>query len=356
VRASNVAVVLLVMAPVSAAACGSRGDATAPDSNQSTNPGPAYDAGYTAPVFDGGGSPGDEAGIDATDAETTDAETTDAATIDAPSGDAAAGDADAGPVFPPACPQSSTWPTTARVPSIAAAGFDRFGGISAGALSVAWTTAAGAVYVADRATATSAFGAQALLDPGAIALASGRVALAPTGLELVATRADGSSFVSFFRTSLSGAWSPTSSKEFDTIAAMRGESGGGFSEPVISAGGNSLFYLLALPNQAPVLYESTWDATIKAWGTGAALPNAEFAISSASQARRPTGAASDGRTLFFFDEVSGVERAAWRDSPASPFSFFASLPSLPEAAPVDDCTTLYFHGSDSAGQGLFTGS
>jgi hypothetical protein len=187
-------------------------------------------------------------------------------------------------------------------------------------------------------------------------LANDRVALAPTGLELVATLADGSSFVSFYRTSMPGTWAPTSSKEFTTIATMRSDSGGAFSQPVVSADGNALFYLLALPNEPPVFYESTWDASAKAWGTGGALPNAEFAIASAAQLRRATGAASDRRTLFFFDEVAGHERAAWRSAPGAPFTAFADLPNVAEAAPIDDCTVLYFHGTDSMGQGLFTGA
>jgi hypothetical protein len=300
-------------------------------------------------MTDAGGSPGDAA-------ETQETGVTDAETRDGSSGDGDTGDAEAGPLVPPACAPTSTWGTVARIASIPSAGFDRFGGISAGALSVAWTTAAGAVYVADRASSTAPFGAPALIDPGSVELSTGRVAIMPTGLELVATLADRSSFVSFFRTSVSGTWSPTRSKEFDTIRAMRSESAGGkFSEPVVGADGASLFYLLALPDQPPFLYESKWDSSIKEWGTGVALPDPEFAISNSAKVRRPTGASSDARTLFFFDEIAGTERAAWRESGAAPFSFFANVPSAPEAAPIDDCTALYFQGTDSEGPGLFTG-
>jgi hypothetical protein len=135
---------------------------------------------------------------------------------------------------------------------------------------------------------------------------------------------------------------------------MRAESGGTFSEPVVSADSKSLFYLLALPNNLPALYESPWDSAQKAWATGTALPNAEFAISAASGLRRATGASSDDRTLFFYDEQLGHERAAWRSSPTSPFDMFGEVPSAPEAAPIEDCSVLYFHGTDASGQGLFT--
>lgn len=253
-------------------------------------------------------------------------------------------ESEAAPVFPPACPTWGRWSTSARVASIAPAGFDWFGAISADARAVAWTTAAGAVYVADRASPADPFGAPALLDPGTYSLTSGRVALAPTGLELIATLADGSSFIGFYRASAGAAWSPSAGKEFETVATMRGESGGAFSEPVVSADGSSLFYLLALPNQPPVLYESPWDTSLRQWGLGAALSSPELAMTTAAQVRRATGASSDRLTLFYFDEIAGTERAAWREAPGSPFTMFAALAALPEAAPVGDCSVLDFRG------------
>jgi hypothetical protein len=242
----------------------------------------------------------------------------------------------------------------ARDPSIAAAGFDLLGGLSVNGQSVAWTTAGGTVYVADRPTATAPFGAPTAVMPPSIRLNGGRVALSPTGLELIAVLANGSSFVHLVRPSVGVAWAPTDGTEFATLASMISETGGAFSEPVSSGSGLSLFYLLALPPAPPALYESQFANAAKAWGVGRALPNQEFAIASTSSRRRPTGASFDNRTLFFFDEALGHERAAWRDSPLSPFSEFRDLPALPGAVPVEDCTTLYFHGSDAAGQGLFT--
>jgi len=93
-----------------------------------------------------------------------------------------------------------------------------------------------------------------------------------------------------------------------------------------------------------------------AWDVGPTFMDTALTSASATQERRPTGASADRRTLFFFDEVAGHERAAWRTSAkADAFSFFADLPSDPEAAPTADCMTLYLHGMDSQGQGLFTG-
>lgn len=302
--------------------------------------------------------------LDAGSADT--GRTTESGTAESGAGDGGSSDGsgvgndggeDDGAVPLPVCRQGVGWSTLARVTSIAANGFDRFGAISASQLTVAWTTSAGVIYVADRTSNTGAFGTPAALDPGAIQLANDRVALGPTGLLLIAPLADGSSFAAFVRSSIGAAWAPDPStpSEFHTIASALAEPGGAFSEPVVSADGLSFFYLLALGSGLPELYESTWDAVMGQWAYGNPLPNAEFAITDASQVRRATGASSDRRTLFFFDEVSGNERAAWRDSPTSPFTQFADLPSLPEAAPGGDCVTLYFHGSDASGEGLFTG-
>jgi hypothetical protein len=192
-----------------------------------------------------------------------------------------------------------------------------------------------------------------------VSLANGRVALTASGFKLIATLASGSSFVSLVRSSVGGAWTVAMSNEWAFVAAMIAESGGAMSEPVVSADGQSLFYLLTIGTGAgtpPILYESTWDSKAKQWTSGLPLPNAEFAITSASQRRRATGASDDRRTLFFFDEVSGKERAAWRASPTAPFDKFVDVAAAPEAAPSANCNPLYFHGSDATGQGLFTAS
>jgi hypothetical protein len=263
------------------------------------------------------------------------------------------GSAQDGPgVAQPDCVQGG-WTTTAPVPSIPTASFHRFGAVAAPQTTVAWTEVAGAVFVADRSSAAAAFGAPVAVDTTASPVADDRVALMPNGLELIATRSDRKSLTSFVRASVGGAWSPsTALDEFKYISAALSESGGAFSEPVVSADGLSLFYLLATGNALPVLTESAWNPATKAWDMGMALPNPEFAITSATQRRRPTGASSDRRTLFFFDEVAGHERVVWRASPTAPFDFFDDLALAPEAAPAESCRTLYFQSGDpDAGSG-----
>lgn len=293
----------------------------------------------------------------------------DGAPSDAESGSdgGAASDAalETGSAVLPICREGFTWSTTARVPSIASTGFDRFGAISADELTVAWTTAAGTIYVADRTSNTGDFGPPEAIDPGSMQLANGRVALMPDGLELIATLADGSSFTAFDRVStMLSNWQPSTSDEFKFIAATITESGGSFAEPVVSADGQSLFYLLTIGPALPVLYESPWDSGSQTWQLGQPIAGSEFVAQDGSATdggaamlvRRPTGASSDRLTLFYFDEVLGHELGAWRSSLGEPFETFADLANLPEVAPSADCAYVYFHGTDDAGQGLFTGT
>jgi hypothetical protein len=283
----------------------------------------------------------------------------DAAPTDDGSPQDAAGDSDAADAGPDAtfaqCNQTLGWPMVARVPSIASMGFDTFGGVAWSGRTVAWSTMAGAVFVADRASPTAAFDAPVALDPGPMVIGKGKVALSDSGLKLIAPSADGRTFVSFVRASLGAPWGASLGNEFANFSSTTVELGGSISEPVVSADSLSLFYLLVLQSgTSPVLYESQWNAPMRAWDPGTPLPNPEFAITDATHRRRPTGASGDRRTLFYFDEVTGKERAAWRSAPTAPFDTFVDLPQTPEAAPDENCQALYFRGTDTSGPGLFT--
>jgi hypothetical protein len=333
------------------AACGHGGSGAGVLNNEAPP-----DAGQDVTEADGSPPPGDS-GAGASDVAAGDHSSDgagDGTTTDA-------GKSDAAPPPPPedgspppisTCMPADGWSTLTRVASIASTGFDVFGSVSGGGTTVAWTTSAGAVYVADRASATDSFGTPAQVSTGATQLSTGRVALDVLGLKLVATLASGKSFVAFVRASTSSAWVQSQTNEFNAIATIEG--GPVVSNPVLSGDGQALYYILQLGTNAPVLVESPWDPTTKQWGVGNDLTNPEFQMTSASQLRRPTGAASDRQTLFFFDEMVGHERAAYRNSPGQDFDYFQDLPNVPEAAPIDDCLTLYFHGMDASGQGLFT--
>jgi hypothetical protein len=275
--------------------------------------------------------------------------------------DGTAGDAgDEGPPGPPICHDDFTWSAITRVASIAGAGFDRFGSVSADELTVVWSDAAGDIFYADRLSTSDDFGAAAPVT-STVALANDRVAIDPTGLELIATLADGSSFTTLERLERGKPWQAGASvpDQFANIeSTLSLGASGSVSNPVISADGSSFFFVAsgAVGASGPVLYEAVWDQASGSWGFPSSFPNAELMASAVAQEKRPTGASADDRTLFFFDEGAGRQRAAWRGAPTSPFDEFVDLPALPEAVPSGDCTTVYFRGSDDAGAGLFVGS
>jgi len=58
------------------------------------------------------------------------------------------------------------------------------------------------------------------------------------------------------------------------------------------------------------IYESTRNGPVT-WPIGAAVSGKVLQVVGTSR-RRPTGVSFDRRTLFYWDEASGTERAAWR--------------------------------------------
>jgi hypothetical protein len=332
-----------------AAGCGHSNPAEPPDSNG--NDASMTDAAGTDGAQGEAASGDAKAPEDANpgDASSSEASSPEAGAPDAPQGDAGLVDAS---TLPPECSPSFTWSKVTSVPSVAGANFGRFGSVSANELTVAWMSSTGAVFVADRASTSAPFGMPMQLDPGTVALAMGRVALTNSGQKLIATLAGGTAFVSFVRGGDAGTWTQEPTTEFININGMISEAGGAFAEPVVSVDGVSLFYVLTLGMNNPAVFESTWDSSTKTWTFGSQLPNPELATSSATELRRPTGASSDRRTLFFYDGTTAKERAAWRSSPTAPFGTFVDVTIAPEAAPAESCNTLYFQGTG----GLFTAS
>jgi hypothetical protein len=249
---------------------------------------------------------------------------------------------------PPRCDPAHAWGAPTGVPLTPTASFARFSGVAASELTIAWTQADGTVYVADRAATTDPFGTGQPIAVGSTALAMDRVALSAEGQTLLALTADRTAFVGFNRSGAGFAWQPLPSAQFANLAGMTAEGGTTLSEPVLGADGASLFFLVTPSAGAPFLVESTYDAVSRTWSGGVGFPNSELASTDPTHRRRPTGASSDGLTLFFYDEVAGVERAAWRSTADAAFDQFVDLVDLDEAAPSSSCATLYIVPSADA--------
>jgi hypothetical protein len=230
--------------------------------------------------------------------------------------------------------------------------FGRFGAVSSDELSVAWTSSEGDVYVADRPVSPGAFNTAVKINE--VALAVDRAALSANGLQVLAVAEKRGSLVEFTRASRSEAFVQGDGSDLSGLANVF-EGGGTISEPVLGGDGESLFFLIELPDQAPILYESKWSYADNVWGIAAGFRNQELQSVDASHRRRPTGGSSDGLTLFFYDEVNQVERGGWRESPTTPFIHFEDIGAFPDAAPNFRCDLLYYTGRDGDGPGLFVG-
>jgi hypothetical protein len=172
---------------------------------------------------------------------------------------------------------------------------------------------------------------------------------------MVAIRDDRAAFLGFERSGRSAPWVSSSGLEFTQVRAVF-EGGALVSEPVLSGDKSSFMFLVTRPGQASALYEATWDAMQHSWGLPAQVLNPELQSTNDGKRRRPTGISADGRTLFYFDEVTHLERAAWRDSPTAAFGLFKDVGSaFAEAVPNLRCDTLYYQGQDSLGPGVFMG-
>jgi hypothetical protein len=319
------------------AACGGAGDATYPGLGYGATGGSGGRSAGTGGGAGLGGEAGTEAGIHPYDAGP------------------ALGDtgADSGPILqsPGLCSPDAHWAPLDRIESIAPANFARLGGVSGDELSLAFTSPTGDAYVADRSSPGAAFDPPVLVNDSSTRLAVDRIALGPTGMAMIAIAADRHSFLGFERTDRGQVWAPTAGLEF-TQVRMLPEGGAEISNPVFGGDKRSLFFILTSYGKAS-LYESRWDMVQRGWGAPAKLANPELDSPDLAHLRRPTGASADGHTLFFFDEVSSLERGAWRDSATSPFVFFADVGSFAEATPSSACDTLYHQRVDDTGIRVF---
>lgn len=256
---------------------------------------------------------------------------------------------DAGPAM---CSPTFVFASDGKLAGLDNSTLSQFGSVSGTELTLAWTTSTGDVYVADRASTSANFSTAAKAN-GSTALAVDRVALSPTGTQMIAVAADRKSFIEIDRSTVGGTWAVGSTAAFANINALLDEEGpgSGFAEPVIAADNQTFFFVATIGAAVPFIYESRYNTTIEGWAGPNALSETDLRAADSTHRRRPTGASADRRTLFFYDEVNNVERAAWRDNENAMFTQFIDETGFNEGAPNATCQTLYFQG---AGPAVFT--
>ena len=119
------------------------------------------------------------------------------------------------------------------------------------------------------------------------------------------------------------------------------------ADPILSADGLSLYYSVIGPSlKGPSIFVShrTGDED---WPLGKPLDECELNRSK-DGARHPSALSVDQRTLFYYDELRAIERAAWRPAPDRPFDTFVDLPMISAVQVNGACDHLYYSQSDSS--------
>jgi hypothetical protein len=266
-----------------------------------------------------------------------------ASVVDASRVDASDARADVDPCevsAPPICSPTSTWGTPVPV----FPGADRrFAAISPDELHLAYydvaaSTDAGAsalVRIADRSSATAPFAATVLLGQE---VDTGGVGLSPDGLTAVVTKSGRPQLV----------LRPNVSAPFAAATAMGIEFGeeSFFRAPVMASDSGFFLTLVYVSiGQVPFTFATKVGGAYRQ--TELLVPAPELLVrSSENLVPRPTGMSKDLRTLFYFDEATKTEKAAFRAAPGCPYKTFVDLGNRPGAQPNAACTALYYADPD----------
>jgi hypothetical protein len=268
--------------------------------------------------------------------------------------------------FPPppnaVCNPSASWGAGALL-SISSALDDELDAITPDELTIAWTEGTGStatIQVADRASSTAAFDAPQAIPAGSFSTA--RAALSPDGLTLVVVDADGQGFSELTRSSRTAPGntfgSPATGPFTNFLDAL--PAGESYGDPVLSADDNAFYYSIYAPQPLPdagatttTIFRAARLIPTDMWPLGAPLTTSTGLDAQGTLRKQPTAISSDEQTLFFWDQVTGTERAAFIDESTGAFDDFVSLGARTMAAPNAACTTLYYSAAGASSVDLF---
>ncbi len=258
-----------------------------------------------------------------------------------------------GPPPPPTvCDPAATFGTGSAL-SISTADDDVLDAITPDELTIAWTQGAGGtatVDYADRTSTSSSFNSPQKF--AAATYTADRVALSPDGLTLVIVNDDAKGFSELTRAARGDAFGSPALGSFGNINADT-PVGGSVGDPVIDSSNTAFYFSVYGTTSTKTIYRSLRLMPTDPWGNGGVLNVAAGLQTSGSSRRRPSGISSDGRTLFFFDQVTSSERAAWVNETTGQFDSFADLGSRLWAAPATSCSTLYYSATGASSVDLF---
>jgi len=235
------------------------------------------------------------------------------------------------------CPPDAAWTGPAPL-ELDAGSLERMLALTPDELTVVWSSygsSALAYFVADRSDPSQPFGAPRLIDLGLQVMG-----VAPDGLRLALRSSDGAVLSEATRSSRDQDFEATPSASY-ALLNLEAEIGSlSFHDVVFSADDRTLVYTaLAEGGTSYPVFLAIREAGA-AWPVGQALERCELSFKAGAW-RRPTALSSDGLTLFFFDEVRGKARAAWRETTLDAFSWFEDLPQGRWSGVNHDCSRLY---------------
>jgi hypothetical protein len=370
-----------------------------PDGTEPVLGGVGTERDATAPIDGDGGARDIGPAADAA-GTVGDALAADGATAVVQAGDGAGAETDGSPDSgPPACDPTVTWGPPGSVAGLPTGQGATAFTMTPDELTVAWVQptpgSEGGIQidVADRAAVDAPFGpAQALTATAAYAASDG-LALTPDGLGLVVVRADRMALAQVSRSSRSGTFGDPDESLYQQINAaavpsktsmlapqftylgdpVLGQDNltvmySGYGGPMGTSGAVSVYESRRSSSQSPfpamtieqnmgpleVVYALAPPTQSVPCGTcgsalDASISGASDAGSEASSAlvegrRHPTGLSSDGRTVFYWDDLPpGESRAAWRAAPLLEFQSSEILWSDWHGIVTNaTCTRLYF--------------
>ena len=328
-----------------------------------------FDAGLTdgSDLDDSGSASTDGSGSSSSDASTGSDAAGDAgrdATSDAMSSTAADADAgDDGAGFtgpaPPgaACSRTATWGAGVLLSVSSVSDPDAFDAITPDELSIVWTLGQGSartVNYADRGSTSDAFGTAQSLAAGQFV--GDRVAISPDGLRLIVVNADAQGFSELTRTSRTGAFGAAATGNYVNLDAAGAISAGqSYGDPVLLADDAVFYYsVYGGSGQTQTIYRSNRLLPTDPWPKGFPLPASAGIDAQGALRRRPTAISADQQTLFFWDEVNSIERAAWINDSTGAFDIFVDLGARSMAAPNQACSRLYYSAQGASSIDVFT--
>ena len=264
-----------------------------------------------------------------------------------PDGAKSEGGADANPdakvdAGPAVCDPGATWSAGTPVLTTAAADSAMFGGITPDEITMTWTTVTGGVatvWYADRPAKGLPFGTPRTLASMFGAVAADRASVSQDGLRIVAIASGGNGFVTATRMTRATAFDANNPNEFTPLLPGPDSDAGpsSFAAPLYAPSDQWFLYVLTSSFDDHVILQSRGAP----WLPGAALGPTEV-MRSGGKLRRPSGLSTDDRTLFYWDEVSNSEKAAWRPTATALFDTFVDLGQRRNAAPTGACARLYY--------------